>query len=268
MTETADRTFAEIAGGSAQALGTPDRVVQLQEEGGGPLGFLTQTEGDGRYARFNPAVAPLDAGSVLFADASGRISEDNANFFWDDTNNRLHVGPRGMGTAAGIFNVYHVANTPGLVLTASGQLQLPVQGSTGGLLIGGDVNLYRHAANLLASQDGMIFANNLGLSLKLTAQGVDGFSAISFEPVQSRITFGPGNAASDTNLYRSAADVLKTDDAFDANELRVQGTKVVGARGAAVADAAGGITIDVEARAAINSLLARLRAATGHGLIA
>ena len=45
----------------------------------------------------------------------------------------------------------------------------------------------------------------------------------------------------------------------------VSGTKVVGAQGAAVADAAGGATVDAEARTAINDLLARLRT---HGLIA
>ncbi|HEX7135394.1 MAG TPA: right-handed parallel beta-helix repeat-containing protein [Iamia sp.] len=44
-------------------------------------------------------------------------------------------------------------------------------------------------------------------------------------------------------------------------------TKILGARGAAVADATGGTVTDVQARAAINDLLARLRAATGHGLI-
>lgn len=32
------------------------------------------------------------AGSVLFAGASGVYSQDNANFFWDDTNNRLGLG--------------------------------------------------------------------------------------------------------------------------------------------------------------------------------
>jgi hypothetical protein len=32
------------------------------------------------------------AGSVLFAGASGVYSQDNANFYWDDTNNRLAVG--------------------------------------------------------------------------------------------------------------------------------------------------------------------------------
>lgn len=46
---------------------------------------------------------------------------------------------------------------------------------------------------------------------------------------------------------------------------KVSGTKVVGAQGASVPDAAGGATIDAEARTAINDLLARLRT---HGLIA
>jgi hypothetical protein len=45
---------------------------------------------------------------------------------------------------------------------------------------------------------------------------------------------------------------------------RINGTAVVGARGAAVADASGGSTVDTEARAALNALLARVRT---HGLI-
>jgi hypothetical protein len=47
--------------------------------------------------------------------------------------------------------------------------------------------------------------------------------------------------------------------------LLVSSTKVVGAQGAAVADASGGGVIDAEARTALNTLLARLRT---HGLIA
>lgn len=34
----------------------------------------------------------MTSGSVLFAGASGIMSQDNANFFWDDTNNRLGIG--------------------------------------------------------------------------------------------------------------------------------------------------------------------------------
>jgi hypothetical protein len=45
---------------------------------------------------------------------------------------------------------------------------------------------------------------------------------------------------------------------------QVRGAQVVGAPGAAVGDASGGGVIDVQARAALNQLLSRLRA---HGLI-
>lgn len=50
-----------------------------------------------------------------------------------------------------------------------------------------------------------------------------------------------------------------------ATGYQVDSKQIIGVRGAAVADASGGVTVDTEARAAINALLARARA---HGLIA
>ena len=38
------------------------------------------------------STASLTQGSVVFSGAAGVFSQDNANFFWDDTNNRLGVG--------------------------------------------------------------------------------------------------------------------------------------------------------------------------------
>lgn len=48
------------------------------------------------------------------------------------------------------------------------------------------------------------------------------------------------------------------------SRYEVAGTQVVGAQQAAIPDAAGGVTVDTEARAALNTLLAELRT---HGLI-
>lgn len=36
--------------------------------------------------------AAFTQGSVLFTDANGRLAQDNANLFWDDSNNRLGIG--------------------------------------------------------------------------------------------------------------------------------------------------------------------------------
>jgi hypothetical protein len=37
-------------------------------------------------------VSGLTPGSVIFAGTGGALSQDNANFFWDDANNRLGIG--------------------------------------------------------------------------------------------------------------------------------------------------------------------------------
>lgn len=73
----------------------------------------------------------------------------------------------------------------------------------------------------------------------------------------------------DVNLAaRLDGDVEVAGDISMAGVLRRAGAQVVGARGAAVSNPTGGSVIDVEARAALSELLDRLRAATGHGLIA
>lgn len=50
-----------------------------------------------------------------------------------------------------------------------------------------------------------------------------------------------------------------------ASEVVIGGAKVLGARGPAIADPAGGTTTDTQARAAVAQILAALRV---HGLIA
>jgi len=40
----------------------------------------------------NVLVGSGTTGSVLFVDSSGNLNQDNANLFWDDTNNRLGIG--------------------------------------------------------------------------------------------------------------------------------------------------------------------------------
>ena len=45
----------------------------------------------GQYGGTGTSTA-FTTGSVVFAGASGTYTQDNANFFWDDTNNRLGIG--------------------------------------------------------------------------------------------------------------------------------------------------------------------------------
>jgi hypothetical protein len=52
---------------------------------------IPQYSGGGGMA-IGGAITSATAGSVLFAGASGVLAQDNANLFWDDTNNRLGIG--------------------------------------------------------------------------------------------------------------------------------------------------------------------------------
>jgi hypothetical protein len=64
-----------------------------------------------------------------------------------------------------------------------------------------------------------------------------------------------------TAAYRSVGWVFGD---LSGSQVSVDGTKVVGARGVAIANPAGGAVLDAEARAAIGLMLAALRQ---HGLI-
>ena len=88
---------------------------------------------------------------------------------------------------------------------------------SGTMLFESDTNLYRVSADNLATDDSFSIIRTAsgatGLILKGSGQS-DVQLTIDTGTTGGKIHFGPGNAATDVILYRSAADVLKTDDAF------------------------------------------------------
>ena len=85
----------------------------------------------------------------------------------------------------------------------------------------GDTNLYRSAADVLKTDDA--FHAIEGFSAPgMTASTSEALKASVFGDTQNRLsvqasgemTWGSGTAAGDTNLYRSAANTLRTDDAL------------------------------------------------------
>ena len=68
----------------------------------------------------------------------------------------------------------------------------------------------------------------------------------------------------DRNLWAERVNEAWRIGIAEVVNIMVEGKQIIGARGNSIDDPAGGGTIDVEARLAIVSILARLRA---HGLI-
>jgi hypothetical protein len=106
------------------------------------------------------------------------------------------------------------------------------------------------------------------LNVPFTVEGGTGDAGIRVQQDQAgETTHGdvelvPDRSGGGRVLLRDGADSVKGQLQIAA--LYLDGTKVTGAQGSAVADASGGSTVDTEARRAINDVLARLRT---HGLI-
>jgi hypothetical protein len=66
--------------------------ILLESNSGTDVALLGAGGGAGATFYGGVALNTMTQGSVLFAGASGLISQDNANLFYDDTNNRLGIG--------------------------------------------------------------------------------------------------------------------------------------------------------------------------------
>jgi len=192
----------------------------------------------------NFAIGTLTSGSVLFAGSGGLISQDNANLYWDNVNKRLGIGttsPRNKLDAEGDIG-------QGTYSTTTGQPRaVYVYGYKGtgaqyGMHLGYANNRWRTRIFAPTGRDIAFGFHNATLtnpvqadwSEKMVIQDTGNVGIGIANPAERlhvigniRIDDGYQLKWSDTNLYRSAADVLKTDDSFDALALRIGGTEVL-----------------------------------------
>ncbi len=111
----------------ATLTGTANQVVVTN--GGGSITLSTpQNIGTGSSPTFaGMTLSGMTLGSVLFAGTGGVVSQDNANLFWDDTNNRLGIG---ITSPAASIDVY---KSPEAVVRISGTRANFVSNSVGSI---------------------------------------------------------------------------------------------------------------------------------------
>jgi hypothetical protein len=66
---------------------------------GNTLNIPQYTGGGGGGMSIGGTITSATAGSILFAGTSGVLAQNNANFFWDDTNIRLGIGSTTLGSS-------------------------------------------------------------------------------------------------------------------------------------------------------------------------
>lgn len=208
------------------------------------------------------------------------------------------VGGIGLLSSTGIVDIGDGGSNAGLRLLGAGAaifVTLGVSGVGAGEIVITDYDLSGATLTIGHTANGAlgIFSSNGIVSIGdgVSANGrlivtdtgggatLDADASTQIVKINNVLAFGdlggdPGDSnqvAFDSNIvsivtgknFRAVGYIESAGSSFKSN-----GVQVVGGQGAAVADAAGGIVIDAEARTALNALLARLRAATGHGLIA
>ena len=112
---------------------------------------------------------------------------------------------------------------------------------SGGLLIGGDTNLYRGSASQLKTDDDFVAVGAI-----TTATYFLSFGNLHFYNTSTGINFGNGAGVYDTNLYRSSASTLATTGSLSvAGNIAINGTKLYLASGLGLNWGDGGIGWDV-----------------------
>jgi len=148
------------------------------------------------------------SGSVVFAGASGIYSQDNANFFWDDANNRL-----GLGTAS-----------PGSVLEinkAAGAADLRI--SVGGVLYG---NLYASSSDTtLTSVTAipLVFGTNATTRFQIGSVGQWGIGGATYGTAGQVFTSG-GALAAPTWTTPTTGTVTSVGGTGSVNGITLTGT--------------------------------------------
>lgn len=245
-------TFAE-AYTFPTADGSADQV--LVTDGAGTLTFQDQS-GSGGMA-IGDAVTGGTAGSVLFVDASGNLGQDNANFFWNDTTNKLGVGTNnpggkvsviGDGTETILLDLDALANP----YTGTGgfdAIRIDVKGQS----VASDSTRDFRGIEASVTEDhdvngGPLFGDNQ--ITKGAAWDVRQTSIISATGGSSYSLSGSEYSITNQNLYTGAGTYTENDIALKA---AVTVSANVNNAGATFTGTAIGIDVDVDATPALTS---------------
>jgi hypothetical protein len=124
----------------------------------------------------------------------------------------IPLGIRGLtGQTADLFRIGSTDSpTDRMVVSAAGQVSMPVTGSAGGLVIGGDANLYRSAADTLRTDDNFSVGGNLTVTGSISVGGAA--STLGFygaTPVARSATYTASNVTTDRTFNASATSLTE-----------------------------------------------------------
>ncbi len=193
------------------------------------------------------AITSATAGSILFAGTSGVLQQDNTNFFWDDTNNRLGLGT---STPSAMFSIFGTNNKLRLSYDAANYADISVDNAG---------QLTMNASS--AAESAMVIGTGIAQDTSIQFDGIshDYFSGIDdatglytigvgTSVAASAILTGPGtvaNAAGGTTVTGTNTKFLST--------FRIGNTITIGSQTVAISAIASDTSMTTAAITAANS---------------
>ncbi|HXK41070.1 MAG TPA: tail fiber domain-containing protein, partial [Candidatus Paceibacterota bacterium] len=161
------------------------------------------------------------AGSVLFVDGSGNLGQNNANFYWDNTNVRLGIGTTGpstkfevQGTASASYGLFGTLQVGGYASTAYSRFGTSTTGhsnyisASNDVLVSGDLetrgtasfggvasvsgNFFTYGANTFSGTGSSSFAGSLSVAKGFLA-GANNALVVNANATADTLTIVGGN---------------------------------------------------------------------------
>lgn len=212
-TTTTLAKLADVATGNALISGGVSTAPSW-----GKIGLTTHVSGTLPNTNGGTGTATaFTAGSVVFAGASGVYSQDNANYFWDDSNNRLGLGTASptkmlnvvIGAVSGRQNLDSVDRTSQNLLTVTNP-QYSTDASMGIMFRSFPQSDGRQGAGIFASGGGSNNTTDLNLFVSGLGGADTAYSAVYIEGSAGDVTVRKGNFSATGKVQTSSGTFLNT----------------------------------------------------------
>lgn len=154
------------------------------------------------------------AGSVVFAGASGVYGQDNANLFWDDTNNRLGIGTatpstvlHALGTTEQLRLAYDGSNYLSATVSSAGAVTLDAVGASAGFSFSDAVAIPGAGASSVRLGASATAAGTQAVAIGTSAAAAGNLSvAIGYQTATAAGASGQGTVAIGYNIQAGLSD--------------------------------------------------------------
>jgi len=166
-------------------------------------------------AAIGDSITSATAGSLLFAGASGVLAQDNANIFWDDTNNRLGIGtttPNNAIQVAGLINFNDATFSTSI-------------GRDAGISLNTTGNLYNTAVGMEALFTTVSGVQNVAIGFgALRANTNSNNTAVGYNALRANTSGNNSVAVGAEALLNNTTGLQNTAVGYRAMQLNISGT--------------------------------------------